>query len=96
LLDTKNHGGAGEQTVIKLKIKKEILCMKVKMFSKLISPKLNFFSAKPKEPLDCGLEEEINKWLSQMGNIKIHQLEQSMCGGSWAPGKLIVTLLYED
>ena len=68
--------------------------MKIKMFSKMISPKLSFLS-KLKEPLHDGLEKEINEWLSQMPNIKIHQLKQTMCGGSWAPGKLVVSILYE-
>ncbi len=68
--------------------------MKIKMFFKIISPKLSFFS-KPIEPLDCGLEEEINEWLAQMPNIKIHDLKQTMCGGSFAPGKLVVSIFYE-
>ena len=69
--------------------------MRVKMFSKIISPKLSFLS-KLKEPLSTGIEREINEWLSENPEIKIHTLEQTMCGGSWAPGKLIVTILYED
>ena len=70
--------------------------MKMKMFSKVVSPKLSFFSSsKLKEPLDSGMEGEINEWLAQMPDIRIHQLKQTMCGGSWAPGKLLVSILYE-
>jgi hypothetical protein len=68
--------------------------MKIKIFSKLLTPKLTFFS-KLKEPLDYGLEKEINEWLVQMPNIKIHYIKQTACGGSWAPGKLIVSIFYE-
>ena len=68
--------------------------MRVKMFSKILSPKLTFLG-KLREPLNTAIEREINEWLSEKPNIKIHQLEQTMCGGSWAPGKLIVTILYE-
>jgi hypothetical protein len=68
--------------------------MKIKMFTKLLTPNLTFFS-KLKEPFDNGLEKEINEWLAQMSNIKIHHIKQTACGGSWAPGKLVVSIFYE-
>ena len=65
------------------------------MFSRIISPRLNFLG-KLKGDLDATIEREINTWLSENPNVKIHQLKKTMCGGSWAPGKLIVTMLYES
>jgi hypothetical protein len=68
--------------------------MKIKMFSKLITPKLSFF-LELKKPLHHEMEKEINEWLTQMPNIKIHHLKQTMSGGSWRPSQLIVSIFYE-
>ncbi len=69
--------------------------MKVKMFSRIIVPSFSW-SVRSRKPLHDGLEEEISEWLGQMPDVKIHHLKQTMCGGSWAPGKLLVSILYED
>jgi len=68
--------------------------MKIKMFSRIIVPSFSW-SSHSRKPLDDGLEEEMNEWLAQNPSTKIHQLEQTMCGGSWASGKLLVSVLYE-
>jgi len=70
--------------------------MKSKMFSKILMPKLFFLHwTKLKEPLHIEIEKEINEWLAQMPNVKIHHLKQTMSGGSWRPSQLIVSIFYE-
>ncbi len=68
--------------------------MKIKMFSNVLTPRLTFLS-KLKEPLHVGIEKEISEWLAQRPDVKIHHLKQTMSGGSWAPGKLVVTIWYD-
>jgi hypothetical protein len=60
--------------------------MKMKMFSKR-------FCRNPRRHLE--IEKEVNEWLAQMPNIKIHYLKQSMSGGSWAPSKIVISIFYE-
>ena len=70
--------------------------MNAKIFGKELRPKQNFWS-KPIEPLDCGVEAEINIWLASNPNITVKEIEQSMtgAGGSWAPAKLVISIWYE-
>ena len=68
--------------------------MKIKMFSKILTPRLSFLS-KLKTPLHAEIEKEINEWIAQRPNIKIHHLQQTMSGGSWRPGQIFVSIFYE-
>jgi hypothetical protein len=68
--------------------------MKIKMFSKLLTPKVSFW-LELKEPLPLAIEKEINEWLAQMPDIKIHHLKQTMSGGSYRPAQIIVSIFYE-
>lgn len=69
--------------------------LKVKFFSRTVTPKLSFLS-KPMENLDCGMENEINRWLGDNPQISAMHIKQTMSGGSWAPAKLIVSVWYEE
>ena len=69
--------------------------MKVKMFSTILYGKLKTFAMKLKEPLHSEIEKEIQEWLDKEKNIKIHDIKQSMSGGSISPPKLIITIFYE-
>lgn len=68
--------------------------MKVKIFSATVLPTLSFLS-KPIQPQDGGLEAKINDWLATNPNIRVHNIEQSMSGGSWRPGTLFISMWYE-
>ncbi len=69
--------------------------MKIKMFSTILYGKTKSFSNRLKEPLHSEIESDIQEWLAQMPNIKIHDIKQSMSGGSAAPPKIIVSIFYE-
>ncbi len=70
--------------------------MKIKMFSTILYGKVGgFITKRLNEPLHIELESEIQEWLAQRPNIKIHDIKQSMAGGSYAPCKVIVSIYYE-
>ncbi|WP_426357862.1 hypothetical protein ACPUVO_15605 [Pseudocolwellia sp. HL-MZ19] len=68
--------------------------MKIKLFTKLLKPKLNFWM-KPIETMDCGLEGEINHWLSENPSIEIKDIKQTQSGGSFVPSMLCITVWYQ-
>lgn len=68
--------------------------MKIKVFAKELRPKQHFW-LKQVEPLNCGVETEINIWLADNPDIIIKHIEQSMSGGSWMPAKLMISIWYE-
>jgi hypothetical protein len=68
--------------------------MKIKIFIKSLKPKLSFWM-KPIEKMDCGLEEEINNWLSENPSIEIKEIKQTQSGGSFAPSVLCITVWYQ-
>lgn len=68
--------------------------MEVKIFTKTLKPKLNFWM-KPIEKTDCGLEEEINAWLSQNTSIEVKEIKQTQSGGSWMPATIVVCVWYQ-
>ncbi|NLD38398.1 MAG: hypothetical protein GX654_16170 [Desulfatiglans sp.] len=70
--------------------------MKIKMFSTILYGKVKPFSMRLSEPLHTELENDIQEWLTQNPNIKIHDIKQSMSGGSFhAAPKVIVSMFYE-
>ncbi|MBA6231051.1 MULTISPECIES: hypothetical protein [unclassified Colwellia] len=68
--------------------------MKIKLFTKLLKPKLNFWM-KPIETMDCGLEAEINHWLSENPSVEIKEIKQTQSGGSFVPSMLCITVWYQ-
>ncbi len=68
--------------------------MKIKLFTKLLKPKLNFWM-KPIETMDCGLEAEINQWLSENPSVEIKEIKQTQSGGSFVPSMLCITVWYQ-
>jgi hypothetical protein len=68
--------------------------MEVKIFTKSLKPKLNFWM-KPIGNLDGGLEAEINLWLASKPDIEIKNITQTQSGGSWMPATLVVTVWYQ-
>ena len=70
--------------------------MKVKMFSTMLYGKIKSLSMRLSAPLHKELESEIQEWLSKNPDIKVHDIKQSMSGGSLAaPPKVIVSIFYE-
>ena len=69
--------------------------MKIKMFSTILYGKTKSLSMRLSEPLHSEIENEIQEWLSQNPNIKIHDIKQSMSGGSIAAPKVIVSIFFE-
>lgn len=70
--------------------------MKIKMFSTILYGKVTGFAKRRlSEPLHTELENEIQEWLAQKPNIKIHDIKQSMSGGSIAAPKVVVSIFYE-
>ncbi len=69
--------------------------MKIKMFSTMLYGKVKFLSMRLSEPLHTEIENEIQEWLIQNPNIKIHDIKQSMSGGSIAAPKVIISIFYE-
>ena len=63
--------------------------MRVKMFSRVGWTG----SYKPENHLE--LENEVNAWLEQNPTIKIVDIKQSACGGSWAKPQFFLTVVYE-
>ena len=63
--------------------------MRVKMFSRVGSTGLY----KTQHHLE--LENEVNAWLEQNPKIKIVDIKQSACGGSWNP-RFFTTVVYES
>ena len=61
--------------------------MKIKLFTKLLKPKLNFWM-KPIETMDCGLEGEINHWLSENPSIEIKDIQRTPHEGIGKPEPL--------
>lgn len=55
--------------------------MKVKLFTKSLKPKLNFWM-KPIGNQDGGLEAKINLWLASNPDIEIKNITQTQSGGS--------------
>ncbi|WP_243638363.1 hypothetical protein [Shewanella frigidimarina] len=49
--------------------------MKIKVFTKVLKPKLSFWM-KPMEQADCGLQDEINLWLSTQTSIEITEINK--------------------
>ncbi len=70
------------------------MSMKVKIFTKTLKPKLSFWM-KPLEQVDCGLESEINLWLSEIPAIEIKDIKQTQSGGSFQPATLTVIVWYQ-
>ncbi|MFT5760253.1 MAG: hypothetical protein ACI9LM_005037 [Alteromonadaceae bacterium] len=68
--------------------------MKIKLFTKLLKPKLNFWM-KPIETIDCGLEAEVNHWLSENPSVEIKEIKQTQSGGSFVPSMLCITVWYQ-
>ena len=68
--------------------------MKIKIFTKLLKPKLSFWM-KPIESPDCGLENEVNLWLSKYPAIEVKEIKQSQSGGSFLPVTLTITIWYQ-
>lgn len=60
----------------------------------MLKPKLSFLM-KPLEQGDCGLEDEINIWLSTFPSIEIKDIKQTQSGGSFQPATLTVTIWYQ-
>jgi len=50
---------------------------------------------KPIESLDCGLEKEVNLWLSKYPDIEVKEIKQTQSGGSFLPVTLIITIWYQ-
>ena len=69
--------------------------MKIKMFSTILYGKVKTLSMRLGEPLHKEIEKEIQEWLAQRPDIKIHDIKQTMSGGSLAPPKVIVSIFYE-
>jgi hypothetical protein len=68
--------------------------MKIKLFTRLLKPKLNFWM-KPIEKTDCGLEDEINDWLSANPSVEIKEIKQTQSGGSFIPSMLCISVWYQ-
>ena len=68
--------------------------MEVKIFTKTLKPKLNFWMKHLKN-FDCGLENDINIWLSLNPSVEIKEIKQSQSGGSWAPSIIVVSVWYQ-
>ena len=63
--------------------------MRVKMFSRV------GFSGYYKAEHHLELENEVNAWLEQNPTIKIVDIKQSACGGSFARPQFFLTVVYE-
>jgi len=70
------------------------IIMKIKVFTKVLKPKLSFWM-KPIEQADCGLQDEINLWLSTQTSIEITEIKQTQNGGSFMPATLNITIWYQ-
>ncbi|ABI73376.1 conserved hypothetical protein [Shewanella frigidimarina NCIMB 400] len=70
------------------------ISMKVKVFTKVLKPKLSFWM-QPIEQADCGLQDEINLWLSRHTSIEITEIKQTQSGGSFMPATLNITIWYQ-
>ena len=62
--------------------------MKVKMFSKCG----RYFG---KSNIAAGLESEINIWLESEPGIKMVDIKQTSCGGSFESGRHLISVWYE-
>ena len=62
--------------------------MKVKMFSKCG----RYFG---KSNIAASLEGEINVWLESEPEIKVVDIKQTSCGGSFEPGQHLISVWYE-
>ena len=62
--------------------------MKVKTFSKCG----RYFG---KSNITAGLESEINIWLESEPGIKMVDIKQTSCGGSFEPGQHLISVWYE-
>ena len=62
--------------------------MKVKTFSKCG----RYFG---KSNIAAGLESEINIWLESEPGIKMVDIKQTSCGGSFEPGQHLISVWYE-
>ena len=65
--------------------------MKTKIFK--VSGYQLYFGNKPKSKQV--LEDEINAWLANNPDIKIIDIKQSCCGGSFNPSLTVVSIWYE-
>ncbi len=65
--------------------------MKTKIFK--VSGYQFYFGNKPKSKQV--LENEINDWLDANSGIKIVDIKQSCCGGSFNPSLTVVSIWYE-
>jgi hypothetical protein len=66
--------------------------MKTKIFK--VSGYQFYFGKKPKSKQV--LEDEINDWLAANTEIKIVDIKQSCCGGSFNPSLTVVSIWYEQ
>lgn len=64
--------------------------MRVKMFS------IVGWAGSYKTEHHLKLENEVNAWLEQNPTIKIVDIKQSACGGSWAKPQFFITVVYES
>ena len=65
--------------------------MKVKIFKQ--SGYMFYFGRRPKSKQI--LENKINEWLASNPDIKILEIKQSCCGGSFNPSLTIISIWYE-
>ncbi|WP_289032180.1 hypothetical protein [uncultured Paraglaciecola sp.] len=68
--------------------------MEVKLFTKSLKPKLNFWMQPIGVPHNV-LEAEINLWLASKPDIEIKKIAQTQSGGSWMPATVVVTVWYQ-
>lgn len=66
--------------------------MKTKIFK--VSGYSFYFGNKPKSKQV--LEDQINNWLAEKPGIKIIDIKQSCCGGSFNPSITVVSIWYES
>ncbi|GGF59163.1 hypothetical protein GCM10011338_09330 [Alteromonas lipolytica] len=50
---------------------------------------------KPLENIDCGLEDDINTWLSLNPSIEVKEVIQTQSGGSWMPSTIVISVWYQ-
>ena len=67
--------------------------MEVKIFTKILRPKVGFLP-KSDTATDHDLEGEINLWLATQSNIKIDNITQPQSGGSFQPSTIVVSIWY--
>ena len=66
--------------------------MRTKIFK--VSGYRFFFGNKPRSKQV--LEDQINDWLAANPTVKIVDIKQSCCGGSFEPSQTVVSIWYDD